>query len=402
MPQPNFPVPPINDGAAAWIIQNTLDCMQDQNVKALTFFDSRMKAFNLSEHYIVFRGDSIIFKIQRKLCRFIFWNKFLRYNFSSKYFDYLVALIISCFKQKPDAVVVHSTKWSWVLLIRRIIPFRATKVVWYHHNSEDQNYSPDVLEQYKEIDAHIFVSQYSREAFVSALESLDPDIQKKAFVVANGININLFIPDAIRAVYYKKGAGIDHHKIVICFIGRLIERKGFHHLFTALKNLPEALQEKITLMVVGAVDYYSDAVTTYTKNMQDLINLHDYLFDVKITGYIPHRQMPDVINASDIIVCPSLDLEGMPLTILEAQSTAKPVISSKLGGIPEIIDHELDGFLLEPPGDIQQIRDYVSRLITDKELAFQIGTKARIKITENYSQFKMAALFKKTIDQILQ
>jgi glycosyltransferase involved in cell wall biosynthesis len=85
----------------------------------------------------------------------------------------------------------------------------------------------------------------------------------------------------------------------------------------------------------------------------------------------------------DLLVLPSLT-EGMPMVLLEAQYFGLPIVASKVGGIPEIVTHERNGFLVQP-GDSAGLAKSIIRLLQDEDLALQIKNANQKKFTEeNY------------------
>jgi len=87
------------------------------------------------------------------------------------------------------------------------------------------------------------------------------------------------------------------------------------------------------------------------------------------------------------LVLPSTCLENLPYSIMEAMSAGKPVIGSRIGGIPELIDHERNGLLFEP-GNSDQLADCLKRLMSDSESARRMGKAGREKTLRLYSAEK--------------
>src|SRR5262249_25790930 len=99
------------------------------------------------------------------------------------------------------------------------------------------------------------------------------------------------------------------------------------------------------------------------------------------------RDVPAVLNALDVLVMSS-DTEGLPLVVLEAMATALPVVSTSVGGIPNVIDEGQTG-LLVPAGDEAALRDRLARLGADRALARALGARAREVSVARYSAARM-------------
>ena len=110
-------------------------------------------------------------------------------------------------------------------------------------------------------------------------------------------------------------------------------------------------------------------------------------------GELPGRQqiifagarhdIPDLIGAMDIFVLASV-IEGFPNVLLEALAMAKPVVATRVGGIPELVDSGVDGILV-PPADGPSLAEALLTLIRNREEASQMGSRGRKKVEQNFS-----------------
>lgn len=108
-------------------------------------------------------------------------------------------------------------------------------------------------------------------------------------------------------------------------------------------------------------------------------------------GYISPQQMPELYNASDLFITPSL-YENLPNTIMEAMACGTPCVGFRTGGIPEMIDHRKNGYVAE----YKNAQDLADGLIwtlfeADSETLF---VNARNKVLEEYTQVKVAQQYK--------
>jgi glycosyltransferase involved in cell wall biosynthesis len=97
----------------------------------------------------------------------------------------------------------------------------------------------------------------------------------------------------------------------------------------------------------------------------------------------PRGDVPDLLEAMDVAVCCS-DFEGSPISVLEYMAMAKPIVASRVGGIPELIDHETHG-LLVGRGDVGGLTDAVQRLLADPRLAATLGARAQERQRREFS-----------------
>jgi glycosyltransferase involved in cell wall biosynthesis len=101
--------------------------------------------------------------------------------------------------------------------------------------------------------------------------------------------------------------------------------------------------------------------------------------------------VPSILSATDIFLAPFLgtfDASDIPISILEAMVAGKPVIASRVGGIPEVIKHGENGVLIEPRKE--ELAREILLLIEDDKKLKEIGEKARKYVKENFSVEKIA------------
>ena len=126
--------------------------------------------------------------------------------------------------------------------------------------------------------------------------------------------------------------------VVAGTVSRLFKEKGHTHLVDALSQLPD-LEPPLYLLIVGTGDERS----ALERQVEDL-GLSER---VRFTGY--YEDLPGALRAMDIFVQPSIDHEGFPTSVLEAQAAGLPVIASDIGGTHETLDVGTTGILV-PPG----------------------------------------------------
>ena len=104
---------------------------------------------------------------------------------------------------------------------------------------------------------------------------------------------------------------------------------------------------------------------------------------VKFIGWVSGAEKEKYLNECGILVLPSY-YEGFPVSIIEAMLRRSAVVASCVGGIPDIIDDGIDG-LLVPAKDTKALRERLTKLIDDNDLAKELGINGQKKVIENYS-----------------
>jgi glycosyltransferase involved in cell wall biosynthesis len=170
--------------------------------------------------------------------------------------------------------------------------------------------------------------------------------------------------------------GLEEEQRIILCVGRLYYRKGITIL---LKSIPEVIQKlKGVKFVISGKGFKKNEENL--RRLAKKLKIEEY---VMFLGYVPDEKLPDLYAASDIFVLPAL-YENFPFAILEAQSTGLPVISTKVGGIPEFLADNKNGLLVDP-GDPKQLAHRIMTLLQDPELAIELGGYGRRLVEEKFA-----------------
>ena len=116
-------------------------------------------------------------------------------------------------------------------------------------------------------------------------------------------------------------------------------------------------------------------------------------------GYVDYKDLPGIYANSDIFLVPSL-YENLPIRILEAMSCESSVIASNICAIPEAITH-LENGLLVSPGNVKELSESVSTLLSDEALRKKLGTNARKTVIEKFNWSIIVGKMLKVYENIL-
>jgi len=108
--------------------------------------------------------------------------------------------------------------------------------------------------------------------------------------------------------------------------------------------------------------------------------------DVDFAGFV--SDIPGFLSAIDIFVLPSL-YEGLGVAVLEAMAAGKPVVASRVGGLPELVHDAVTG-LLVPPKDSRALAEAIARVISQEGLARQMGERGRKRVLQHFTMEQMA------------
>lgn len=164
-------------------------------------------------------------------------------------------------------------------------------------------------------------------------------------------------------------------KIHILYLGLITKAKGIYDLLDVINEYKTEFENKITLHVGG------NGETTTIQNIIKEQNLSDI---VKFEGWVSGEKKVELLNNTDIFILPSYT-EGLPISILEAMSYKLPVISTPVGGIPEVVKDGENGFLITP-GDKGALYNAIIKLVADKRLRVDMGEKSYKKVQPHFPE----------------
>ncbi|RJQ60349.1 MAG: glycosyltransferase family 1 protein [Desulfobacteraceae bacterium] len=170
----------------------------------------------------------------------------------------------------------------------------------------------------------------------------------------------------------RKKWGIALDEAVIGIVSKLWEGKGHAVLIRAFSEVSKHLPNS-KLVIVGEGDLKNEL-----ESLSSAIGMNGR---VLFTGF--QANVRDLLACFDVAVLPSF-FEGMGRVLLEAMAMEKPVVGTRVGGIPDLIDDGVNGFLIEP-ANVMQLSSSILRILNDKDLARQMGRAGRKKIQAVYS-----------------
>lgn len=164
----------------------------------------------------------------------------------------------------------------------------------------------------------------------------------------------------------------------LLFVGRLVERKGVEVLIRAL---PRILEERdVVLTVVGEGERETDLrAAARGADVEDR---------VEFTGFVPREELSRRYASCDIFVLPAVvdrkgDTEGLGVVLLEALRHERPVVASRAGGIPDVVEDGRTGWLV-PPGDAAALADRILQLVRRPEETRRVARQGRSIVEERF------------------
>jgi glycosyltransferase involved in cell wall biosynthesis len=188
---------------------------------------------------------------------------------------------------------------------------------------------------------------------------------KHVYVIPFGVDLGRFC-------YHVREKECDD--VVIGYMKNLVEGNGPECFIRAVSRIVRRYPN-IRVTIAGA-GYLMEELKQLTREL-GLWERVDFL------GHIPHQRVPDILSSMDIFVMPSVWPEAFGVCAVEAQATGLPVIATRVGGIPEVIQDGLTGILVEPR-HVDQLTEAIAILIQNPQLRQKMGRAGRRWMEQHY------------------
>lgn len=286
------------------------------------------------------------------------WEKLIRAL--KGYFLFLREMTVN----KPDIVHVHS---SFGPSFYRKIPFiymaclRGVPVVNHIHGAEFDTFYRKASEQKKRRIRKVYGK-------CRMLIALSEEWKRNLEAVVSPERITVIenyckIPDLPE----------DGKKRQILFLGEIGRRKGCYDIPEIYGKVLEK-EEGVPLIMAGDGEL---------AEVRELFARKDLLKSVSFPGWVRGADKDRLLKESGIFLFPTY-YEGMPVAVLEAMAYGMAIVTTKVGGIPQLLENGVSGYLCEP-GDAAELAGRVLELLADEDKRKQMGGKARQKAIADYS-----------------
>lgn len=277
----------------------------------------------------------------------------------------LVQFLIRLLKNQVDLVHIHVSERAsvfravvWVLLARL---FRKPAVM-HAHGCEFHTFYETlprfakhlVNRTFRQCFCFIALSQSWRDYYISHCR-LSPE---RVLVLINPVALPEQVPNRQETEIVK-----------FACLGRIGQRKGSFDLLRAFSQLSLEQKQRAKLILAG------DGEVEEARRLASRLGIANR---VECPGWLSSNECKKLLAKSDVFVLPSYT-EGLPMAILEAMGWGLPVISTPVGGIPEVIMPNRNGLLVNP-GNTHELASAMQLLLEDKEFRLALGNSARVDV----------------------
>ena len=234
----------------------------------------------------------------------------------------------------------------------------------------DASYMPVNIFSVERSDAVTSVSKYMANEAKRSF-GIENDIK----VIPNFVDHELYAPAPCEVIERN-----TERDVVITHVSNFRPVKRIHDLIYAMRMVSKKAPETRLMLVGDGPDRH---------DIERLIERLDLRHNVLLTGY--RTDVANLFKCSDVVVLSS-ETESAPLTLLEGMSTGLPAVATSVGGVPEIIDDGVNGFLVEPKNP-EELAERILELNNDKTLRQDMGNAAREKILNYYTADKVVGQY---------
>ena len=324
-----LPLPAVQGGAVENLTDFYLEYNNQHRLHDITIYSvwhpdvERHPALQSTvNHYVYIKVTGFWAKLKKKWYQHTHHEEYYHYTIEF----YLQEAIKDISRRSYDIILIENRP-AYALKLKEV---SNAKLVYHLHNEKLDSKSEKALDIYNAATCIITVSDYIKSR-VLTINHYD----KKTTTVYNGIDLHAF--SSCNHSINRNSIGLQEDDFVMVFSGRVTAEKGIMQLIeamTLLQDLP-----RIKLLVIGSSFYGNDDnENSFAKALREkAAHLSDRII---FTGFIPYAQMPNYLQIADIAVIPSVWDDPFPTTVLEAQATGLPIISTRRGGIPEQVTEE--------------------------------------------------------------
>lgn len=201
-------------------------------------------------------------------------------------------------------------------------------------------------------------------------------------VIPNALSISDFRPPCERP-----NPSSTKHSPTILHVGRLERAKGLTVLAKAVPLVMQSVPD--ARFIFAGADRHSERGGSQRAELEQCLAEANVLSRVEFLGSVEQARLPDLYQQADICVVPSMLYESFSYTSAQAMAAGKPVIASRIGGIPETVEDGITGVLVAP-GNVEELAEAIIRLARDPGLRERMGRAGRARVAHEFDPQSLA------------
>ena len=227
----------------------------------------------------------------------------------------------------------------------------------------------------------IAISETQKHELADIYHICEPE---KISIIPLGLDLDKFqMHQEMKRAAFRKEFDLKEDDICIGIIGRVVPVKNHSLFVAAAKKVLERTDKSIKFLIIGDGDMRPQMETEFAEAGIDYTY---YPIDPRPATAICtswQTEMDYVLSGLDIVALTSHN-EGTPVSLIEAQAAAKPVVSTNVGGVKDVVADNQTGYITDP-GDAEAFAEALLKLVNNKEMRDFFGTQGRKFVQANYS-----------------
>jgi glycosyltransferase involved in cell wall biosynthesis len=295
-----------------------------------------------------------------------------------------------------DVILVHTPIVGWVLAI--LGGSWKDKLIYVSHSARRFSHPRSLVDRVAVGLETELVRRFKKGMF--SVERAKDEVAQATGLSRENIAV---IPDNCAELQFFSPASADPQEIIdkyqlrgkltVLFVGRIRENKGVDYLVRAAAQIVNTFGHRdARFLLVGPVEDFGakkyEAHSRYVQKVRHLIDSRGLQEHVRLLGEVPVEELGELYAASQIFVLPSL-FEASPKVVVEAMAFGKPVVTTRVGMLPQAVEDGYNGFLVRPR-DVRQLTEKIRYLIEHPEERARMAANARKKAEEEFSWDKVA------------
>lgn len=309
---------------------------------------------------------------------------------------------------KPDIVHTHASKPGAIGRLaahNRKVP---VIVHTFHGHYFHSYFNKMKTNMFKQIERSL-AKRTSKIIAISDIQKHELSVEHKIAppekfeVIPLGFDLDRFRTDTeSKRASFRKEFNVQDDEIAVGIIGRLVDVKDHKYFLRLVRHVLDNTTKKVRFFIVGDGEMRQELEAFCSELSIPFNAFPDYKPEGVPLTFCSWRNDIDAINAGlDIVILTSKN-EGTPVSLIEAQASGTPVVSTNVGGVENVVDHGVTGLLAEP-ADESKMAENLMRLIESHELRNEMSGKGWSHVGErfHYSELtsKMDQLYKQLLNE---
>lgn len=222
----------------------------------------------------------------------------------------------------------------------------------------------------------------------------------KISVIPLGFDLSRFEErQAEKRAQFRQEYQIGENELAVAIVGRLTAIKNHTLFLDAFRQVLQETSRPVRAFIVGDGED-REMLEAHARNLSlPFSTPENPISNAPLIFTSWHKEVDKVYAGVDMVALSSLN-EGTPVTLIEAQAANKPVVSTQVGGVVDVVLNRQTG-LLSPSGDTRAFADNLAHLIQNDRLRHQLGSNSRARIAQQYSYTRLVSDMEQLYDRLL-